>query len=212
VHHHLSGNSQSNCYPLEYTLIQDAGFETYGQLTMAFIGGIIVASLMLALASNAYDKYKYHKAHFLQKSLADRDKTYAFESLGINSVYKFFVGTSICGWIIVVMTISAQFWPLTVFVESSERDLSDDKFAMVYFWKCTRDSDVCFSTTDLNWKGWLAFIIMIFTHLSKDVINGVKMILLCAKEREDRLANLRFFIGSVIAPLPSNAYCMPNES
>jgi hypothetical protein len=51
-------------------------------------------------------------------------------------------------------------------------------------------SDVCFSKTDLNWKGWLAFFIMMFTHLSKDLINGVKMILLCIKEREDRFANL----------------------
>ncbi len=154
-----------------------------------------MALFMLAIASIAYDKYKYHKAHFRQQSLVCRDKTYALESLGINSVYKFFVGKSICGWTIVVMTISAQFWLLTVFVESSERDLSDDKVDMVYFWKCTRDSDDCFSTTDLNRKGWLAFFIMMFTHLSKDLINGVKLVLLSAKDREDRLANLRFFIG-----------------
>ncbi len=81
-----------------------------------------------------------------------------------------------------------------MFVESSERDVSDDKVDMVYFWKCTRDRDVCFSTYDLSWKGWLAIFIMMFTHLSKDVINGVKMILLSGKEWEDRLEKLRFLL------------------
>ncbi len=112
-----------------------------------------MVSFMLALASFSYNRYTYHVSHYRQQSLADQDKTYALETLGINSVYQFFVEKSICGWTIVVMTISAQFWLLTVFVESSERDLSDDKVDMVYFWKCTRESDVCFSTTDLSWKG-----------------------------------------------------------
>lgn len=152
---------------------------------------------MLAFASFAYEKYKFRKAHSRQQSLTGQDNTYALDTLGIDSVYQFFVGKSICGWTIVAITICTQFWLLTVFVESSERDVSDDKVDMVYFWKCTRDRDVCFSTNDLSWKGWLAFFIMMFTHLSKDVINGVKMILLSGKEREDRLENLRFFIGGL---------------
>ncbi len=97
-------------------MIQGVGFETYGQLALVFIVSIIVASFMLAFASFAYEKYKFHKAHTRQQSLIDRDKTYALETLGIGSVYKFFVGKSKCGWIIVAITIGTQFWLLTVIV------------------------------------------------------------------------------------------------
>lgn len=57
----------------------------------------------------AYEKYKFHQAHSRQQSLTGQDNSYALDTLGIDSVYQFFIGKSKCGWTIVAITICTQF-------------------------------------------------------------------------------------------------------
>ncbi len=52
---------------------------------------------------------------------------------------------------------------------------------MMYTWKCTRDEETCFDTSDLDWNGWLAFAVLMIAHLLKDGISGIKMINYSAK-------------------------------
>ena len=82
-----------------------------------------------------------------------------------------------------------------------KRDLSDDKSDMVFTWKCTRDQETCFSTNDLNWQGWFAFVVLMMAHLLKDGLNGLKMIKHSTKRRLGRYVKIRLFIGGTIMTL-----------
>ena len=195
---YLVGNSQSYCHPLKETSIQQAGFENYNQVTLAFIGVIVGASCALALAAFAYENFDNHEASNLNQPLTSADKDYALETLGSDSVYHFFVGKSCWGWLIVLATVAFQGWLLFFFVDGSEIDLSDDKVDVVYTWKCTRDKETCIDTKDLDGQGWLACTLVLILYLLEDVINGVKMILLCVKQRFDLNDRIRFFIGGTI--------------
>ena len=169
------------------------------KLVLQFIACFIGASCVLALAIVAREKYRDRNITRSpirpQSSLTDRDQKYALEHLGEDSVYQFFLGTSKWGWSIVLATIITQIWILSIFVGGSKRDLASDKVDMVYTWKCTRDQDECFDTNDLDWRGWLAFVVLMLTHLLKDGICGLKMIKHSAKQRHGRYARIRLFIG-----------------
>ena len=102
------------------------------------------------------------------------------------------------GWFCALKNIAIQFWIFLVFVDSSEYNLSDSNVAVQYTWKCTLDNDDCFNTSDLTWQGWLAFGLLMFVHLSKDVINGLKMIVLSAKGRHSHHTRMRLFAAGII--------------
>lgn len=136
--------------------------------------------------------------HRRQSSISDRDLKFACETIGEKSVYRFFIGTSVWGWLIVLATLAAQIWILSVFVDGSKRDPSDNKVDMVYTWKCTRDKDVCFDLRSTDWKGWLAVLILMLAHLLPDAINGIKMIKHSVKKRHGRNAQFRLFIGGTL--------------
>ncbi|KAL3817140.1 hypothetical protein ACHAXA_009041 [Cyclostephanos tholiformis] len=192
-------NNEAYCNPPGETSIQQAGFADYKQSTIAFIGIIVVASCALVLALLAYDNYKNHDPSTLYQSIVDDTyKDYASDKLCSDSVYHFFLGKSVCGWLIVLSTIAVQFWLLFIFVKASEKNLSDDKVDVVYTWKCTRDKEICVNTKDLDWEGWLACAVVMLAHLLVDVINGVKMIMLSAKEKQGRLAMIRLFAGGTL--------------
>jgi hypothetical protein len=87
------------------------------------------------------------------------------------------------GWFIVIATMVAQILILSVFVSGSKRDFNDSTVDMVYTWKCTRDEEMCINTSDLNWKSWLAFAVLMIAHLLKDGISGIKMINYFVKQR-----------------------------
>ena len=47
------------------------------------------------------------------------------QQIGDDSVYQFFLGTSVVGWFIFLGTIFAQMWMLFLFVQGAEIDLSN---------------------------------------------------------------------------------------
>ena len=162
---------------------------------------LIAISCVLALSVYAHDKYKNHKiprGSARRPSVTSRDKKYALNTLGASSVYQFFLGTSIYGLAIVLLTLAAQVGMLFVFVNGAEIDLSDDNVDLIYSWKCSRDQDECHDTSDLTWKGWTVFGVLMATHLLKDLINGIKMIVLSAKERHETNTRARYFVGGTL--------------
>jgi len=190
------GNSLSYCQPQEKTEIQQAGFNDYQHLSLVFIVIIIFVSSVMALVSFAYDKYKNtHNPASFRTSAKKRDEIYQIAQIGKGSVYQFFAGHSVCGWCIVLITVGAQFWLLSIFVKGSEINLSDDKVDVVYTWKCTRDNEICDDMDNLEWNGWVGFAVLVGVHLLTDVINGGRMIVLSAKERHSLNDRVRFFIG-----------------
>lgn len=126
------------------------------------------------------------------------DQKYAIDVIGEDSTNQFFLGKSLLGWICAGKNIVIQFWIILIFVDSSEYNLSDSKVDIQYTWKCTREYDECFNTSDLDWHGWLAFGMLMFVHLAKDVINSFKMIVLSAKVRHSHQTRMRFFAGGTI--------------
>jgi len=68
----------------------------------------------------------------------------------------------------------------------------------VYTWKCSRDTDQCWDTADLDWQGWLAFTILMVAHILKDVINGAKVVVLSGKARHSIPTRIRLFVGGTI--------------
>ena len=151
------------------------------------------------MALLAYDNYNDNDPPYLHRQIDDDAcKNYAPEKVCFDSVYHFFLGKSVCGLLIVLSTIAVQFWLLYFFVKASEITLSDDKVDVVYTWKCTQDKETCVNTKDLDWEGWLACAVVMLAHLLKDAVNGVKMIVLSAKEKQDRFARMRYFTGGTL--------------
>ena len=83
-------------------------------------------------------------------------------------------------------------------LEAAKFDVTDDNSDFVYTWKCPRDADVCEDKADLDDRGWAAFGILMIAHLSKDLINGLKMVKLSTKEGHHLHARIRFFIGGTL--------------
>ena len=190
---YLLGNSQSDCEPQKETFIQQLGFYSYMQSTWAFFGVIVGASFFVLFLSLVYDRNGNNHGDLL-----NYDQKYRLDTLGLNSVYQFFLGTSLCGWVIVLATIAIQFWLLFVFVKGSEVDLSDLKSDLVYTWKCTWDRTNCFSTKEITLEGWLAFVVIMAVHILPDVINGLMMIMLSGKHSHNHFICAIYFVGGKV--------------
>ena len=115
----------------------------------------------------------------------ERDNAYALDGIGEGSLRQFILGKSWLGWTIVLAIVSMYIYALCLFVESAEIASSNDNTDLVCTWKCPQDQDECKYKADLDWKGWAVFAILMAAHLLKDIINGSKMIVLSAKERQD---------------------------
>mmetsp|Transcript_26183 Transcript_26183/g.47517 ORF Transcript_26183/g.47517 Transcript_26183/m.47517 type:complete len:255 (-) Transcript_26183:212-976(-) len=130
--------------------------------------------------------------------MSNRNTKYALDMIGDDSVYQFFLGKSLVGWVIVLCTIIAQMWMLFLFVQGAEIDLSNDNTDLVYTWKCSRDQDECRDTGDLTWQGWVAFAILMVAHVLKDIINGSRMVVLSGKDRLILQTRIKFFFGGTL--------------
>ena len=91
-----------------------------------------------------YGKYKDsvlsdHSGQQPSENIIDRDARYAMETIGEDSVYRFFLRDSLWGWGIAFAVKVAQIGILFVFVLASENELSDENSDVVYTWKCPPD-------------------------------------------------------------------------
>jgi hypothetical protein len=135
----------------------------------------------------------------LQSSLkSTTDEKHALYQLGEESVYNFLLSTSWVAWALALSTMAIQVFLLFVFVEGAEINLHDDSTDLVYSFKCPRDREECYDTSDLTIKGWISFVLLMAAHMSKDIINGVKLIVFSAKERHQFRSRLRFFVGGTL--------------
>merc|ERR1712086_1224064 len=107
------------------------------------------------------------------------------------------------GWGVALFMLASQFWMLHIFVKASEIEMSDDNSDLTYTFKCPRDLDECRDTDDRDWRGWIPFGILLTVHLLKDVINGLKMVVLSGKERHSRQKRSGFFFGGLLLILIS---------
>ncbi len=199
---HFTGNSQADCNPTEQTRIQRYEFSGYTEFTWVFFISVIGFALVVCALSFSYDKFK-RRSDPVASSLARRQSMkkratkYALDKIGQESVYRFFLGKSWVGWMVASAVMAIQIWILFTFVRGAEFDLSDDNSDFVYTWKCPRDNLECDDKADLTAAGWVMFGILMASHLLKDLVNGSKMIVLCAKEGYQLNSRIRFFVGGL---------------
>ena len=197
----LQGNKQGECLPKEETEVQSIGFSGYMEFTWVFFVALLAVCCLLALLSYAYDKRKNTRGQrtLHRQSTTDEDAKYAVNTIGHESVYQFLLGDNVWGWVIVLATILVQIGVLFVFVRGSEANLSTEgKSDVRYTWFCPRDVDKCTNDSDLDWRGWIVFGVLMIAYVLKDTISGAKMIILSAKQRHATNYRVRFFCGGVL--------------
>jgi hypothetical protein len=180
------------------------GVTKYLHLSGVFFAFVCLACVALVIALLAYDKYRTNR-HLSRELLrrqsiqfSSRDTKYALETIGDDSVYRFFLGWSAAGWTIVMFTVAVQLYLLFVFVKGAEINVADDKVDFVYTFKCPRDTDECGDISDMDVQGWFSYFILMAAHLLKDLISGLKLLVLSAKQRHDFTTRTRYFFGGLL--------------
>lgn len=136
-----------------------------------------------------------------ERSKIDEDKEFAWNTIGADSVYCFFLSTSWRAWIISFVVIFVQAFILYIFVGSAEMDFSDNISDFKYSWICPRNSLDCSNTADLDWRGWFIFAMVMIAFLFNDFFNGLQLLWLCTKQRHYRLRGVRYFFGGLVLVL-----------
>ena len=78
-----------------------------------------------------------------------------------------------------------------------EFDLSRE-VDLEYTWKCIPSGDVCTNTNDVTVNGWVTFVVLMAIFLLKDLVCGLKLIILAGKKRHPFSVRARFFCSGVI--------------
>lgn len=93
------GNLQGECQPNEETKIQQDGFESYESFTWVFFLSVFGFCCVLFLASRIFHtiRNKNRSIQARRQSQINRDTFVALDSIGIDSVYQFFLGNRFQG-------------------------------------------------------------------------------------------------------------------
>jgi hypothetical protein len=65
-------------------------------------------------------------------SIVARDSKYAIGSIGEDSVYQYFLGKSILGWIVAASVVTVQIVALNIFVKAAVKDFTNDASDFIY--------------------------------------------------------------------------------
>mmetsp|Transcript_30096 Transcript_30096/g.63464 ORF Transcript_30096/g.63464 Transcript_30096/m.63464 type:complete len:409 (-) Transcript_30096:71-1297(-) len=183
-------NAHGDCYPQKEIIVEKAlGLRDYSEFSMMFFGLIAGISFVVAWVSGPC---------IPDASTPEEDKKYALNTMGNDSVYQFILGERAVGWLISVLTVGLQLILLFIFVLGGEIELSEGSSDLVYTWQCPRDEVMCSYTGDLDWKGWVAFAILMGFHLLEDIINGFKMTVLSGNRNNTRGDRIKFFCGGAL--------------
>jgi len=163
--------------------------------TIITIFGLFVVGYIVAVIAGAY-VYEYFKPPAIYPTTV-QDKKYARDSIGRDSVYQYILSKSKYGQVFALVVVACQVWSLSIFVMVANKDFDDDRSDYVYSWKCQKDSLDCRDDNDYSWKGWTLFVFLMAAHLLKDLINGLKLLILCGQRRHAIHARIFYFTGGV---------------
>lgn len=127
----------------------------------------------------------------------DREKEYALDLIGRDSVYRYFLSESWKGWGIALGTVAAQSALIYVFIDASEIEFSTD-VDVEYTWECPRDELQCRNTTGVTYYGWIAYALLITAHILKDVLNGLKLVALSGTGGHPKYKRICFLFGGAV--------------
>lgn len=145
-------NIHADCHVTEpETIIFElTGYQSYLHFTWVFFLILVGLVSLICITSMLYDRKK--KRIGLRESTVrlevDKDKHYALETIGADSVYSFFLTTSVTGWMIALAVTALQVCTLMIFVQAAQKKFDDDNSDFIYSWKCPRNSTECSDEAD----------------------------------------------------------------
>ena len=145
-------NQHADCHVTEpETIIFElTGYQSYLHFTWVFFLILVGLVSLIYIGSMLYDRKK--KRIGLRESTVrlevDKDKHYALETIGADSVYSFFLTTSGLGWGIALAVTALQVCTLMIFVQAAQKKFDDDNSDFIYSWKCPRNSTECSDEAD----------------------------------------------------------------
>ena len=175
------------------------GFENFVQFIWVFVLLLLGYIFSVVTASSLYDWYwkDSPSRSATEASVFAKEKKYALDSIGRDSVYSFILSKSRFARAFALAVISMQVWALFHFVDAARKDFTDDQSDYIYSWKCPRNSLECTDESDLDWEGWIIFSILMAAHLMKDFVNGLKLLLFCGKRSHGIYSKIRYFTGGL---------------
>ena len=194
-------NNNGDCHSTEPARLSQVpakrGFSSYAEFIWVFLFLLILYCMLIVAASSLYDLRRSERGTVTARrpSVKIRDKKYAMDTIGQDSVYSFYLTTSGLGWVIALAVLAVQIAALTMFVKAAVKDFSDDRSDFIYSFKCPRNNLYCTDESDLTWQGWCLFVILMAAHLLKDIINGLKLLILSGKRRHSKSKRIRYLAG-----------------
>jgi len=170
-------NSQGGCYP---TQDNKGTILSPTPLTLV-VTSCAVAFFALVAAMSFFFKAFKSTSLFLWGRIIGNDRVIPPGCAGIaagneKSVYSFLLGDSLVGWLISLVTLALQVFILSIFIQASRIDPSDDSNDFTYSWRCPRNSIDCKFDSDIGPQGWVAFSLIISSYLMTDLVNGLKLL------------------------------------
>jgi len=102
-------------------------------------------------------------------------KSDAYDAVGKDSVYCFFLSNSITAWLLAIVVLGAQVICFSVYIDGASLVFDSDK-DWVYQYVCPRDNLDCRITSDNGGLGWIFFAVFLAVHLLSDIVNGLKLV------------------------------------
>ena len=192
-------NNNGDCHSTEPARLAQvpakSGFSSYAEFIWVFLLLLIGYCMLIVAASSLYD-LRTHRVTTRRPSVTMRkDKKYALDTIGQDSVYSFFLITNWKAWSIALAVLAVQIAALTMFVKAAVKDFSDDRSDFIYSFKCPMNNLYCTDESDLTWQGWCLFGILMAAHLLRDIINGLKLLILSGKRRHSNSKRIRYLAG-----------------
>eukprot|EP00804_Cyclotella_cryptica_P003506 CCRYP_002138-RC/>CCRYP_002138-RC protein AED:0.21 eAED:0.21 QI:1379/0.66/0.71/1/0.33/0.57/7/128/1232 len=189
------------------------GFRTFSEFLVVLLSLIFAGLMFMVLAIYYYNKHR--RSHLTRSITLERlieEKRHAWDAIGDRSVYNFFLTESWAAWIIALAVIIFQCIVYESFVNAAEKNFNDEKSEFVFSWRCPRNNLECRNTNDWTTlishtlfnnsikkeKGWVIFTVLMICFLSKDLINGAKLVVMSTKKWHHRNRRIRFFFGAYV--------------
>lgn len=191
-------NNAGDCHSTEPARLEQVparGFSSYAEFIWVFLLLLIGYCMLIVAASILYDLRSQRATARRPSVTMRRDKKYALDTIGQDSVYSFYLTTNWKAWTIALAVLAIQIAALTMFVKAAVKDFSDDRSDFIYSFKCPRNNLYCTDESDLTWQGWCLFGILMAAHLLRDIINGIKLLILSGKRRHSNSKRVRYLLA-----------------
>ena len=132
-----AGNSKSECHDTKPDRIQELnrkGFGSYAQFAWVFFLLLLGYALMIITISYICDIRQERSTgrSLRRQSIIGRDNKYAIHTIGGDSVYQYFLGKSVLGWLFAAAVVTIQIVALLIFVHAAMKDFTDDVSDFIY--------------------------------------------------------------------------------